>query len=179
MALLEILKFPHPTLAKVAKSVEAVTAETLRLIEDMVETMYAAPGVGLAAPQVGKSQRIIVLDTDHENPGKQLLKLINPEIRHAEGELIWEEGCLSVVDFTVELKRAARVKLVALNEQEKEVSIDAEGLLAVAFQHEIDHLNGKLILDRVSRLKRDLYSRRLKKMARTGKPQPENAGMMI
>jgi peptide deformylase len=179
MAILEILKYPDPTLKKVAAPVEAVTAETVRLIGDMVETMYRAPGVGLAAPQVGVSRRIIVLDTDHENPGKNLLKLINPEIRRAEGEVIWEEGCLSVVDFTVEIKRAANVKLVALNEEEKEISIDAEGLLAVALQHEVDHLNGKLILDRVSRLKRDLYSRRLKKMSRSGKSLPANPRMMI
>ena len=179
MAILGILKYPDPTLKKVAAPVKAVTDETVRLIGDMVETMYRAPGVGLAAPQVGVSRRIVVLDTDHENPGKNLLKLINPEIRHAEGEVLWEEGCLSVVDFTVEIKRAANIRLVALNEQEKEISIDAEGLLAVALQHEIDHLNGKLILDRVSRLKRDLYSRRLKKMSRSGKPLPENPRMMI
>jgi peptide deformylase len=179
MAILPILKYPNNLLNKPSAPVEAVTADTLRLIGDMVETMYAAPGIGLAAPQVGVSRRIIVLDTDHENPGKNLLKLINPEIRHAEGEVLWEEGCLSVVDFTVEIKRAAKVKLVALNEEEKEISIDAEGLLAVALQHEVDHLNGKLILDRVSRLKRDLYSRRLKKMSRSGKSLPENPRMMI
>jgi peptide deformylase len=179
MAILEIFKYPDTILKRTAAPVEAVTAETVRLIEDMVETMYRAPGVGLAAPQVGVSRRIVVLDIDHENPGKKLLKLVNPEIRHAEGEIIWEEGCLSVVDFTVEIKRAANVRVVALNEQEKEISIDAEGLLAVALQHEIDHLNGKLIIDRVSRLKRDLYSRRLKKMARSGKPQQEPAQLMI
>ncbi|HEY3306554.1 MAG TPA: peptide deformylase [Candidatus Binatia bacterium] len=179
MAILKILKYPDPILKKAAAPVESVTVETSRLIEDMVETMYRAPGVGLAAPQVGVSRRIIVLDPDHENPGKNLLKLINPEILHAEGEVMWEEGCLSVVDFTVEIKRAANVRVVALNEKEKEVSIDAEGLLAVALQHEIDHLNGKLIIDYVSRLKRDLYSRRLKKMSRGGKPQPENARLMI
>jgi peptide deformylase len=179
MAILEILKYPDAMLKKIAAPVQSVTAETVRLIGDMVETMYRAPGVGLAAPQVGVSRRIIVLDTDHENPGKNLLKLINPEIRYAEGEVLWEEGCLSVVDFTVEIKRAANVKLVALNEEEKEISIDAEGLLAVALQHEVDHLNGKLILDRVSRLKRDLYSRRLKKMSRSGKSLPANPRMMI
>ena len=179
MALLEIVRYPNPVLKKVAKPVRAVTADTVRLIADMVDTMYAAPGIGLAAPQVGVSQRIIVLDTDHENPGKNLLKLVNPEIRRTEGEVMWEEGCLSVIDFTVEIKRAAAVTLVALDEKEKEVSIDAEGLLAVAFQHEIDHLDGKLILDRVSRLKRDLYARRLKKMARDGKSPPENPRIMI
>lgn len=179
MALLKILKYPDPLLKQVAKPVTSVTAETVRLIGDMVETMYAAPGVGLAAPQVGVSKRIIVLDIDHDDPGKNLLKLINPEIRRSEGELLWEEGCLSVVDFTVEIKRAARVELKALDDKEKEVLIDAEGLLAVALQHEIDHLNGKLILDRVSRLKRDLYSRRLKKMQRGDKPLPENPRIMI
>lgn len=179
MAILEILKYPDSALKTLALPVATVTAKTVRLIGDMVETMYAAPGVGLAAPQVGVSQRIIVLDTDHENPGKGLLKLINPEIRHAEGEVIWEEGCLSVVDFTVEIKRAASVNVVALSEQEKEISIDAEGLLAVALQHEIDHLNGKLIIDHVSRLKRDLYSRRLRKLSRSDKPPPENPRIMI
>ena len=179
MAILKILKYPDPALKTMARPVVSITADTVRLISDMVDTMYGAPGVGLAAPQVGVFQRVIVLDTDHENPGKQLLKLINPEIRRAEGEIVWEEGCLSVVDFTVEIKRAANVKIVALNEEEREISIDAEGLLAVALQHEIDHLNGKLILDRVSRLKRDLYSRRLRKMARSDKPLPENPRMMI
>jgi peptide deformylase len=179
MALLDILQYPDPILKKMSQPVTDVTGETVRLIEDMVDTMYAAPGIGLAAPQVGVSRRIIILDTDHEHPGKNLLKLINPEIRGREGEILWEEGCLSVVDFTVEIKRAARVELKAIDEKEKEISIDAEGLLAVALQHEIDHLDGKLILDRVSRLKRDLYSRRLKKMLRGDKPLPENPHVMI
>ncbi|HTM09473.1 MAG TPA: peptide deformylase [Verrucomicrobiae bacterium] len=179
MAVLEILKYPDPILKKVAQPVKNITGETAQLIENMVETMYAAPGIGLAAPQVGVSRRIIVLDTDHENPGKHLLKLINPEIRRRDGEVIWEEGCLSVVDFTVEVKRAARVELSAVGVDEQEISIDAEGLLAVALQHEIDHIDGKLILDRVSRLKRDLYLRRLKKLLRSDKPLPENPRMMI
>ena len=179
MAVLQILKYPNPLLKKVSLPVEAVTAETVRLVRDMVETMYGAPGVGLAAPQVGVLKRIIVMDVDYENPGKNLLKLINPEIRRAEGELVWEEGCLSVADFTVEIKRAARVEVVALDEKEKELRIEAEGLLSVALQHEIDHLDGKLIIDRVSRLKRDLYTRRLKKELRSGKPQPESPRMMI
>jgi peptide deformylase len=179
MAVLEILKYPDPILKKVAQPVKNITGETAQLIENMVETMYAAPGIGLAAPQVGVSRRIIVLDTDHENPGKNLLKLINPEIRRRDGEVVWEEGCLSVVDFTVEVKRAARVELSAVGVDEQEISIDAEGLLAVALQHEIDHIDGKLILDRVSRLKRDLYLRRLKKLLRSDKPLPENPRMMI
>ena len=101
-------------------------------------------------------------------------------IKHAEGEVIWEEGCLSVVDFTAEVRRAAQVKVVAFDENQKEVKIEAEGLLAVALQHEIDHLDGKLFIDRISRLKRDLYTRRRKKMLRTGtEPQSENSRVMI
>lgn len=179
MAILEILKYPHPVLSKVSRPVEAITEDTIRLIDDMVETMYSAPGVGLAAPQVGQLQRILVLDVDYENPRRNLIRLINPEILHTEGEIIWEEGCLSVIDFTAEVKRAARVEIVGLDEKQKEVRVEAEGLLAVALQHEVDHLDGKLFIDRISRLKRDLYSRRLKKALRSGKAQPEPPRLMI
>ncbi|HEX9788157.1 MAG TPA: peptide deformylase [Candidatus Binatia bacterium] len=180
MAILEILKYPEPVLAKVAAPVKTISAKTLALVNNMLETMYAAPGVGLAAPQVGVSQRIVVLDVDHENPGKQIYKLINPRITRAEGEIIWEEGCLSVVDFTAEVRRAAQVEVVALDEHEKELKIAAEGLLAVALQHEIDHLDGKLFIDRISRLKRELYTRRRKKMLRTGvEPPKESPRVMI
>jgi len=180
MAILEILKYPNPVLSKAAAPVKSITGKTIQLVNDMLETMYAAPGVGLAAPQVGQSQRIIVLDVDHENPGKQVHKLINPVVARAEGEVIWEEGCLSVVDFTAEVRRAAQVEVVALDENEKEVRIAAEGLFAVALQHEIDHLDGKLFIDRISRLKRDLYSRRRRKMLRDGtEPQKEHSSVMI
>lgn len=179
MAIRQIVKYPDPTLNRVCLPVTAVTDETLRLIQDMVETMYTAPGIGLAAAQVGVLQRVIVVDIDYEHPGKNLLKLVNPEILQAEGEVVWEEGCLSVIDFTAEVKRAARVELVAFDEKENEMKIEAEGLLSVALQHEIDHLDGKLFIDRISRLKRDLYTRRLKKMLRTGKPLPENPRLMI
>jgi peptide deformylase len=177
---LEILKYPDPLLHKVAKPVKNISGQTAQLIENMLDTMYAAPGVGLAAPQIGASERIVVMDVDHENPHKQVYKLINPVITRAEGEVIWEEGCLSVVDFTAEVRRAAQVEIVALDEHEKEVKIAAEGLLAVALQHEIDHLDGKLFIDRISRLKRDLYTRRRKKMLRTGtEPAQESARVMI
>ena len=180
MAILEILKYPEPTLQKSSAPVKNITAQTVQLIDDMLDTMYAAPGVGLAAPQVGALERIIVMDVDHENPHKQIYKLINPVVTRAEGEIIWEEGCLSVVDFTAEVKRAAQVEVVALDENEKEFKIEAEGLLAVALQHEIDHLDGKLFIDRISRLKRDLYSRRRKKMLKTGiEPPKEGARVMI
>ena len=180
MAILEILKYPAPVLNKMALPVKNITSDINRLVVDMLETMYAAPGVGLAAPQVGTSQRIIVLDVDHEHPRQQVYRLINPVITLAEGEVLWEEGCLSVVDFTAEVKRAARVQITAFDENEKAVKIDAEGLLAVALQHEIDHLDGKLFIDRISRLKRDLYTRRRKKMLRSGiEPSSEGPRVMI
>jgi peptide deformylase len=141
--------------------------------------MYAAPGVGLAATQVGSLERIIVLDVDHDNPGKAVYRLINPEITRAEGEIVWEEGCLSVIDFTAEVRRAANIEVVARDEREKEIKIAAEGLLAVALQHEIDHLDGKLFIDRISRLKRDLYTRRRKKMLRSGSVPSESPQIMI
>ena len=188
MALLEIRKYPDAVLSTVASPVKNITGETAKYVADMIETMYAAPGVGLAAPQVGVAlrvfsldvQRVIVLDVDHENPRKLVFKLINPVISCAEGEVIWEEGCLSVVDFTAEVKRAAKVEVVAFDENQKEIRIDADGLLAVALQHEIDHLDGKLFIDRISRLKRDLYRRRRKKMLRDGTaPGTENPRVMI
>jgi peptide deformylase len=180
MALLEIRKYPDPVLSQVASPVKNITGRTVKLISDMLDTMYAAPGVGLAAPQVGISQRIIVLDVDHDNPHKQIYKLINPVITRAEGEVVWEEGCLSVVDFTAEVKRAAQVELVALDDNQKELKIEAEGLLAVALQHEIDHLDGKLFIDRISRLKRDLYTRRRRKMLRNGTaPESDRPRVMI
>jgi peptide deformylase len=180
MAILEILKYPEPILSKVAAPVKSFNAKTVTLVNDMLETMYAAPGVGLAAPQVGVSRRIVVLDIDHEHPGKQVYKLINPVIARAEGEVVWEEGCLSVVDYTAEVRRAAQVEVVAFDEKENPVKIEADGLLAVALQHEIDHLDGKLFIDRISRLKRDLYTRRRKKMLRSGvEPPAESARVMI
>lgn len=180
MAILKILKYPEPALKKVASPVRDFGANTVQLVNDMLETMYAAPGVGLAAPQVGVSQRVVVLDTDHENPGKQVYKLINPVITHTEGSVIWEEGCLSVVDFTADVKRAAQVQVSAFDEQQKEIKIEAEGLLAVALQHEIDHLDGKLFIDRISRLKRELYTRKRIKCLRSGvEPAHESAHIMI
>ena len=179
MAHLEILKYPDPRLSKVAQPVKNITEDTLKLINDMLETMYGAPGVGLAAPQVGAAVRVVVLDIDPKTPERTVYKLINPVITHSQGELIWEEGCLSVVDFTAEVRRAEQVQVVALDESGNEQKIEAEGLLAVALQHEIDHLDGKLFIDRISRLKRDLYTRRRKKMIRSGTEIAEPTRMMI
>jgi peptide deformylase len=171
MALRPILQYPDPVLRRAATAVRNIGADVAQLVADMAETMYAAPGVGLAAPQVGVGQRVIVLDVrdEEEEPGVRLLKLINPEIAEREGELVWEEGCLSVPDLTAPVRRARRVLVRAWTVEEREVEIEAEELLAVALQHEIDHLDGKLFLDRLSRLKRDLYRARQRKRDRQGK----------
>ncbi len=168
MALLKILKYPEPVLKERAKPVENIDGRLAALLDSMAQTMYAAPGVGLAAPQIGESTRMIVLDTDHENPGKHLLKLINPEIVETRGSIVWEEGCLSVVDFTADVKRAKEVLVRAWTPDQKEIEIEADDLLAVALQHEIDHLEGRLFIDRISRIKRELYKRKLKKMIKEG-----------
>src|SRR5437763_2616121 len=171
MALREILQYPNPVLRKPARPVRDIGGDVAQLVEDLAETMYAAPGVGLAATQVGVGQRVIVLDIHREDeaPGKRLLKLINPEIAEREGEVVWEEGCLSVPGLSAPVKRARRVLVRAWTAQEREVQVEAEELLAVVLQHEIDHLDGRLFLDRLSRLKRDLYRARQRKLERQGR----------
>ena len=166
----EILHFPDPRLKQGGQDVTDITGDLVQTVEDMVVTMYNAPGIGLAAVQIGVPHRIIVVDVNHEEPGKDLLKLINPVITAREGEVIWEEGCLSVIDYTAEVKRAAKVEIKAWTPDQKEVILQAEDLLAVALQHEIDHLDGKLFIDRISRLKRELYARKVKKLIREGRP---------
>jgi peptide deformylase len=173
-----IYTYPEAVLKEVANDVDDIDGVVAKTLDDMVETMYAAPGVGLAAPQIGLSQRMIVLDVDHDNKGKHLLKLVNPVIAESEGEVLWEEGCLSVRDYQAEVLRAERVLVKAWTTDHKEIEIEGTGLLAVALQHEIDHLNGTLFIDRLSRLKRDLYKRRLKKMDRDGR-EPSPRRVMI
>jgi peptide deformylase len=170
MPLRTILTYPAAELKKTATDVRNIDGAIDTLVRDMLDTMYAAPGVGLAATQVGVPQRVIVLDVDHEDPGKHQLKLINPVVAERDGTVLWEEGCLSVVDFTAEVRRSAKVLIKAWTPEQHEVEIEAEGLLAVALQHEIDHLDGKLFIDRISRLKRDLYRRKVKKSLREGVP---------
>lgn len=172
MALRTILTYPDPRLKAVATEVANLDGRVVQLCEDMAETMYAAPGIGLAATQVGEPLRVIVLDVHdkEEGPGKRLMKLVNPVIAEREGEVVFEEGCLSVPDFTAEVKRASRILLRAWAPDEKELAIEAEGLLAIALQHELDHLDGKLFIDRLSRLKRDLYRARQRKLDRQGRP---------
>ena len=172
----EILHYPDPRLKLPGAAVENINGDLVQLVDDMVLTMYDAPGVGLAAVQVGVPRRIIVVDINHDEPGKHLLKLVNPIVTAREGEIIWEEGCLSVIDYTAEVKRAAKVEVKAWTPDEKEITIQAEDLLAVALQHEVDHLDGKLFIDRISRLKRELYTRRVKKLLREGRPLEPRKG---
>jgi len=146
-----------------AEEVKKINGELQRLIDDMAETMYAAPGIGLAANQVGVLQRLIILDVAYRDGAKDLKVILNPCIKAGEGEVVREEGCLSVADFAAEVRRHARVTVTGVDREGKPIEITGEGLLAVVLQHEIDHLNGVLFIDHVSRLKRNLYLRRLKK----------------
>jgi len=176
MGIRRILTFPEPSLRGTARPVENITGDTAKWIEDMAQTMYAAPGIGLAAPQVGLDQRIIVLDVgpDDDEPGKDrgkhLIHVVNPVIVEADGETTFEEGCLSVVDFRAEVDRAARVLVRGWDVEQREIEIEADGLLAIALQHEIDHLEGTLFIDRLSKLKREMYVKRVKKALRDGRP---------
>jgi len=166
MAVLEILKYPHPTLKKRSETVSLIDEDVKRLIHDMRETMYAAGGIGLAACQVGVSRRVIVLDVSPMDPQRSFFALINPKIICEEGETDHEEGCLSVPDYLEKIKRKEKVWVKGLSPEGKEIEIEGDGILAIALQHEIDHTDGILILDRVSRLKREIYRNRLKREKR-------------
>jgi peptide deformylase len=166
MAVREIVKYPHPILKKRSQTVNEIDGEVEKLIQDMKETMYTAGGVGLAACQVGIPRRVIVLDVSPIDPQHSFFALINPEITSEDGEIDHEEGCLSVPDCLEKVKRKERVCVKGLSPQGMEIEIKGEGILAIALQHEIDHTNGILILDRVSRLKREIYRNKLKKEKR-------------
>lgn len=165
MSILPIVIYPNPILKTACEPVEKVTKEIEKLLEEMAETMYAAPGIGLAAPQVSITKRLIVCDvTWKEEEGvRRLYQLVNPKIVSREGTIEWEEGCLSIPGFLQVMERSGKVTVEALDKKGKPVTIDAQGLLAVCLQHEIDHLDGKLIIDKASRLKRKLYLDKLKK----------------
>ena len=178
MTLLNILIAPHPLLKEVAAPVKAVTPEVLELLDDMLETMYHAEGIGLAATQVGVLQRLLVVDLDYykEDANPAPLKLINPEITWQSDEMYsCNEGCLSLPDIFEERERPAKIKYTALNVEGAAYEAEAEGLLAFCIQHEIDHLNGVLFTDYLSRLKRE---RALKKLDKLKKQQrlPAYAG---
>ncbi len=165
MALREIITWPHPVLKRKAAPVERVDDALRRLIDDMVETMYAAPGVGLAAPQVAESLRLCVVDVGVQDgkPGADLVVLVNPRLVVAEGSITWTEGCLSVPDFEEPIERAATIVVEALDRDGREVRVEADGLKAVCIQHEMDHLRGVTIADKVSFVKRNLYLQKVRK----------------
>lgn len=164
MALLPILHFPDPRLHTKAKPVTRVDDRIRQLIKDMAETMYEAPGIGLAATQVNVHERVIVMDVSEDR--NDLRSLINPEILERDGEQIGEEGCLSVPGVFDKVKRAEHVKVRALNEQGEPFEMEAEGLLAVCVQHEIDHLEGKVFVEYLSLLKQGRIKNKLAKLAR-------------
>lgn len=161
----EILTYPNPELKKKSVPVTIINEATIELVRDMAETMYDAPGVGLAAPQIGVHQRIIVIDVAGKDEKPDLIVAINPVIVHAEGESYEEEGCLSVPKYAANVRRHARLVVKALNLRGEEVTYRAEGLLAVAFQHEIDHLDGILFVDHISPLKRDIFRKKYRRLA--------------
>jgi peptide deformylase len=164
MTILGILTYPDPRLEQPSAPVKDVDAKVVRLIEDMAETMYQAPGIGLAAPQVNVHKRIIVVDVSEER--NHLLALVNPEIIERDGEQEFEEGCLSVPGVYAPVSRSARIRVHALNREGKAFEFDTDGLLAVCIQHEIDHLDGKVFVEYLSRLKRERIRKKLLKQQR-------------
>lgn len=169
MTLLKILTYPDPFLRQPTKPVTDIDDEIQTIIEDMAETMYQAPGVGLAAIQAGIDKSIIVYDPEADDQKRKFQVLINPEIVFSEGSMISEnEGCLSVPDFRADVKRSERVYAEGLDRHGKSVKIEAEGLLSVILQHEIDHLKGILFIDRISALKRQLYKKKRIKALKNG-----------
>lgn len=164
MAILQILQYPDERLHSVAAPVHEVTATTRKLVSDMAETMYSAPGVGLAATQVNVHQQIVVIDISETHD--QLLALINPEITASSGESMCEEGCLSVPGVYEKIRRAERVTVHALNRQGESFTLEAEGLLAICIQHEMDHLKGKVFVEYLSPLKQSRLRTKLKKQRR-------------
>jgi peptide deformylase len=163
-----IVKFGNPVLEKPAEKVTVFDEELKKLIDDMFESMYAAHGVGLAAPQIGISRRIAVVDVTFQEDPKAKLALVNPEIIHTEGKHTQSEGCLSIPDFRENVKRALKVTIRAQDVHGKFFEKTGEELLARAFQHETDHLNGKLYISHISALKRDLIKRKIRKLVKAG-----------
>lgn len=172
MPVLEIVKYPAPVLLQRAEEVREVDGALQKQIDEMIETLYAAPGLGLAAPQVGDARRFFVYDLSvrEEEPvvRKGPLVVLNPELLEMEGEEVSDEGCLSIPGYHEKVKRAYRVLLRGLDREGKEIRIEGEGLLARLFQHEVDHINGVLMVDRFSSLKKDIFFRKFKKMLKQG-----------
>ena len=167
MALLKILEVPNPVLKKKSAPVETVTNEIRTLLNDMLETMYDAPGVGLAAPQVGILKRVVVIDVTRDNEPKHPYKMINPVIiDHSETTDIHDEGCLSVPEQYAPVERYETVTVEYTDENGKKQTLFADGLLAICIQHELEHLDGKLFIDHLSKVKRDMIVRRVEKERR-------------
>ena len=164
MAILEIKKYPEKVLKKKALPVTVFDHHLQALIDDMIETMYAAPGVGLAAPQVGESKRLAVIDISSREDKFPLLVLVNPVIVSCEGEVEFEEGCLSLPEYTAVVKRAEKLVVKAQDRDGTQIEIEGMDLLAIALQHEIDHLDGMLLIDRISPIKREFFKKRHKKI---------------
>jgi peptide deformylase len=172
MALLPILVAPDPRLNQKAKPVAKVDARVRKLMDDMLETMYIAPGIGLAAPQVGVLERVIVLDLAHEGEAPRPLRMANPELLWVSDEdAVYNEGCLSLPEHYADVTRPARIKVRYLDENNKTIELEAEGLLATCIQHEMDHLQGILFIDHLTALKRNIILRKLLKAKKTA-PQP-------
>lgn len=165
MALREIVQFPDPRLKLVSKPITQITDEIRQLAADMIEVMYDEPGIGLAAPQVGESVRMFVIDTEwsDEEIGRNPKVVLNPEISEREGRITWDEGCLSVPDYNAVVERDAKITLRGVDLDGNPILERAEGLRAVCIQHEVDHLDGILFIDRISRLKRGLYVKKRRK----------------
>lgn len=165
MSKLKILTYPESFLSKPTQAVKNIDGKLRGLMDDMAETMYDAPGVGLAAIQVGCDKSILVYDVSPPDEKRSLQVLMNPKIISSEGEIISEnEGCLSVPEYRADVKRATSILVEGLDEEGNPLRIEAEGFLAIVLQHEIDHLNGTLFIDHISALKRQLYKKRVKKM---------------
>ncbi len=165
----KILIYPDPELKKKSVPVTVINEKTRELVRDMTETMYDAPGVGLAAPQIGIHQRIVVIDVSGKEEPPQLIVAINPEIVHSEGESYEEEGCLSVPRYAANVRRHAKVVVKALDLEGAEVTYKADGLLAIAFQHEIDHLDGILFIDHLSHLKKEMFQKKYRRLLEEGR----------
>jgi peptide deformylase len=168
MTIKPLIILPDPVLRQVSKPIERVDADLNRLADDMLETMYDAPGIGLAAIQIGVPRRMLVIDLAKEGEDKQPLVVINPEIVQSSDERsVYEEGCLSIPDYYAEVERPANVTVKYLDRDGKEQTVEADGLLATCLQHEIDHLNGVLFIDHISRLKRDMVIKKFTKAAKS------------
>jgi len=167
-----ILEYPDPRLRQVAKPVATVTPEIQSLVDDMAETMYDAPGCGLAATQIGEMHRIFVVDCAEEDQPSELKIFINPEIFEKDGQVVWDEGCLSFPGVREEIKRAKHIKVRALDRSGREFELEADGLLAVAIQHETDHLDGVLMIDKLNPLKKRMMGRKLAQARKEQRDSP-------